>query len=86
MAFLQDGDTLACKNVVGCQVVQAFMVSAGVVVVDEGVDLPLQVFRQVIVVEQDAVFQSPVPAFDLALRHGVIGFAASMRHTVFCQP
>ena len=62
------------------------MVSVGVVVVDEGIDLPLQLFWQVIVVEQDAVFQSSVPAFDLALRHGVIGLAASMRHAVFCQP
>src|SRR3990172_11388379 len=62
------------------------MVSAGVVVVEEGVYVPLQVFWQVIVVEQDAVFQSPVPAFDLAMRHGVIRLAAGMRHTVFCQP
>ena len=77
---------MPCQSVVWCQVVQAFMVSAGVVVVEEGVDVPLQVFWQVIVVEQDAVFQSPVPAFDLALRHGVIRLAAGMRHTVFCQP
>jgi hypothetical protein len=39
-----------------------------------------------IVVEQDAVFQGAMPAFDLPLRHGMVWLAVGMRHPVFCQP
>ena len=43
------------------------MVSAVVVVLDEGVDGLLERARQVIVFQQDAILQGLVPSLDLAL-------------------
>jgi hypothetical protein len=43
------------------------MVSAVVVVIDEGIDLNLEIAGQIVVLEQDAVLQRLMPAFDLAL-------------------
>ena len=43
------------------------MVTAVIVMLDEGGDLTFKITRQVIVIEQYAVFQRLVPAFDLAL-------------------
>ena len=57
-------------------VVQALVVAGMVVVADEGRDLPLQLTRQMVVVEQDAVLERLVPAFDLALRLRMVRRAA----------
>ena len=54
------------------------MVSPVVVVVDEGRDLSLEVAGQEIGFQQDAVFESLVPALDFALRHWMIGRTAQM--------
>ncbi len=43
------------------------MMADVIVVLDEGGDLPFEVAGQVVVVEQDAVFQGLVSALDLAL-------------------
>ena len=51
------------------------MLSA-VVVVDEGGDLGFKIAREEIVLQQDAVLESLVPALDLALGHWMIGRAA----------
>ncbi len=48
-------------------VAQALMVSAVIVMLDEGGDLAFEVAGQVIVFEQDAVFQGLMPALDLSL-------------------
>ena len=58
------------------QVLQALVGAAVVVVLDEGPDLRLEVAGQVVVLEQDAVLQRPVPALDLALGLRVAGRAA----------
>ena len=47
------------------------MVSAVVVVLDEGLDLGLKVAGQEVVFQQDAVLQGLVPAFNLALSLGM---------------
>ena len=57
-----------------------------VVVADEGRDLPLQLTRQIMVVEQDAVLERLVPALDLALRLRMVGRAADMAHAPVVQP
>ena len=49
------------------QVAQALMIADVVIVLDEGADLPFEISRQVVVVEQDAVLQGLVPALDLSL-------------------
>jgi hypothetical protein len=38
------------------------MIADMIVVLDEGADLPLEIASQVVVVEQDAVLQGPMPA------------------------
>ena len=49
------------------EVVEAFVISVMIVVIDEGVDLVSQIAGQVIVFQQDAVLQRLVPSLDLAL-------------------
>ncbi len=43
-------------DIFGCQIIQTFMVSPGVVVDHKLVDLPLKIPRHVIVFEQNAIF------------------------------
>jgi hypothetical protein len=48
------------------------MIAEVVIVLDEGADLPFEISGQIVVVEQDAVLQSLVPALDLSLGLGMI--------------
>ena len=68
------------------QVVQAFMISPRVVVVDEVCELPLKVARKIIVFKQDAVFHRAMPALDLTLRLRMIGLAACVRDLALLEP
>src|SRR3546814_8553425 len=61
-------------------IVQALVVALVVVVLNEGLDLGLKVTRQEVVLQQDAVFQSLVPALDLALGLRMHRGAAHMAH------
>lgn len=56
-----------------CQIVQAFVIAAVIVVIDEGCHGAFEVTGQVVVFEQDAALQREVPALDLYLRHRMIG-------------
>jgi hypothetical protein len=49
------------------------VVAVVVIVIDESADLAFEVTGQVIVFQQDAVFQGLVPTLDLALGLGMIG-------------
>ena len=49
------------------QVLQAFMVTPVIVVLNEARDLSFEIAGQVIVLEQNAVLEGLVPALDLAL-------------------
>src|SRR5262249_15249301 len=60
------------------EIVDALVITAAVVVVDEGGDLGFEIARQEVVFQQDAVLQGLVPALDLALSHRMIGRAAQM--------
>ena len=68
------------------EVVEALVVAAMIVVVDEVGDGAFEIARQVVVLEQESTFQSEMPAFDLALGHGVIGLAAGVRHALVVEP
>ena len=68
------------------EVVDAFMIADVIVVLDEGGDLPFEIARQVIVVEQNAVLQGLVPALDLSLGLGMIRSAAHMLHVLAFEP
>ena len=60
-AFCEDRLGPAEVNVGRGEVVDALMVADVVVMLDEGIDLPFEIFGQIIVVEQDAVLESQVP-------------------------
>ena len=54
-------------DICGRQVVQAFVVTAVIVVLDEAPDVSFEIAGQVVIFEQDAVFQGLMPALDFAL-------------------
>ena len=66
-SFEQDGLSAAEVDVGRREIVQALMITAMVVVVDERVDPGFEVAGQIIVFQQDAVLERLMPAFDLAL-------------------
>ena len=68
------------------EIVEALMVAAVVVVIDERRDLPLEIARQEVVFEQDAVLQRLVPALDLALGLGMTGCTAGVIHALVGEP
>src|SRR3982075_1177304 len=71
-SFSQNGWAASEVNVGRGEIVDALVVAAVVVVVDKGRDLGFEVAGQEVVFQQDAVFESLVPALDLALRHWMI--------------
>ena len=84
--FRQDGLTTTEVDIGRRQVVQALVVAVMVVVADEVADLELQMARQQVVLEQDAVLQCLVPALDLALGLGMVSRSTNMLHAVVMKP
>ena len=78
-AFQQDGLAPAKADVGRCQVLQAFVMAAVIVVIDEVRDLGFKIAGQVIVLRQNAVLEGLVPAVDLALGLRVARRAANVR-------
>ena len=64
----------------GRHVGQALVVALVIVVLDERIDLGLKIAGEEVVLEQDAVFQGLVPAFDLSLGLRVQRGTAHMAH------
>jgi hypothetical protein len=87
-AFALGEDCLGLAEVdVGrSQIVDALMIADVVVVFDEGVNLPFKVAGQVIVLEQNAVLQGLMPAFDLSLSLGMIRRPAHVLHALGLEP
>src|SRR5947207_11027924 len=75
-SFGQDGWAASEVDVGRGKIVDALVIAAVVVVVDEGRDLGFEVAGQEVVFQQDAGFESLVPALDLALGHWMIAGAA----------
>ena len=67
-------------------VVQALMVAVIVVMIDELADLVLKVTRQIIVLQQDAVFERLMPSLDLALGLRMVWRPSNMIHFLVFQP
>src|SRR3712207_4838297 len=86
LPLAQDGGAATEVDVGGGEVAEALVIAGMVVVLDEAPDLRLQIAGQVIVFEQDAVLGRLMPAFDLALRLGMIRRAADMRHAPAVEP
>lgn len=70
----------------GCDVVQALVVTLGVVVFDEGPDLALKITGQVVILQQNSVLHGLMPALDLALSLRVEWRSADMVHLLILQP
>ena len=85
-AFEQDGLAAPEIDIGGREVAQALVVAPVIIVADEGLDLRFEVAGQVIVLQQDAVFQRLVPALDLALGLRMARRAADMTYVVVGQP
>src|ERR1700704_28128 len=85
-SFGQDGWTAPEVDVGRGEIVDALVIAAVVVVVDEGRDLGFEIAGQEVVFQQDAVFEGLVPALDLALGHWMIGRAAQVLDAAGTEP
>src|SRR5438046_394213 len=85
-SFGQDGWPAPEVDVGRGEIVDALVVAAVVVVVDEGRDLGFEIAGQEVIFQQDAVFESLVPALDLALGHWMIGRAAQVLDLAVVEP
>src|SRR5262247_100866 len=85
-SFQEDGLAAPEVDVGRCQVGDALVVSQMVVVGDEVADLGLELARQIVVLEQDAVLQRLMPSLDLALGHRMIWGAADVLHLPVVEP
>jgi hypothetical protein len=66
LTFSDYGLGSAERDVSRGQIVDALMIAHVILVLDEGAGLPFEIARQVVVIEQDAVLQGLMPAFDPA--------------------
>ncbi len=62
------------------------MIAPMIVVFDEVGDGALEITGKIVVFEQDSALQREVPSLDLALGHGVVGFAARVLHALTFKP
>src|SRR5215470_11821043 len=86
LSFGQDNRAAPAIDVGGGEIVDAFVVSVVVVVVDEGGNLSFEIAGQEVIFQQDAVFEGLVPAFDFALGHRMIGRAAQVLDVAVIEP
>ena len=84
--FEQDGLAASEVDVGRSEIVEALVVSAMIVVLDEGRDLGFEVFLEEVVFQEDAVLQRLVPTLDLALRLPMAGSAVDLVDLVLLQP
>lgn len=70
----------------GCDIAEALMIAAVIIMVDEDGDLPFEITGQIVVFEQDAVFQCLVPALDFPLGLRMTRRAAYMLDVLARKP
>ena len=85
-SFQQDGLPASEVDVGGRKVFQALVIALVIVVFDEPADAGVEITRQIVVLQQDAVLQRLMPAFDLALCLRMIGRATNMCHILLVEP
>src|ERR687891_2750162 len=85
-SFQQNGPASPEVDVGRRQIVEALVVSAVIVVLDEGGDLPLEITLQEVVLQQDAVLEGLMPALDLALGLGMARRTTGMFHVPVGEP
>ena len=77
-SFKQDGLAASEVDIGRGEIGDALVVSQMIVMGDEVADLRFEIARHIIVLEQDAVLQRLMPAFDLALSLGMERGASDM--------
>src|SRR5215470_16462861 len=86
LSFGQDSRAAPAIDVCGDEIVDALVVSAVVVVVDESRNLRFEIAGQEVILQQDAVFEGLMPALDFALGHRIIGRAAKVFDAAVVEP
>ena len=86
LSFGQDRRAAPAVDVGRRKIVDALVVSAVVVVVDESGNLRFEIAGQEVIFQQDAVLEGLMPALDLALGHWVIGRAAKVFDIAVVKP
>ena len=69
-------------NVGSSEVINAFMITLVIVMIDEGADPGFQVIREEVVFQQDFVLQSLMPSINLTLGLRMIRRTTDMAHTL----
>ena len=82
----EDGLASAEVDIGGREVLQALVVAAVIVVLDEAADVGFEIAWQVVVFEQDAVLQGLMPALDLALGLRMVRCSSDVAHAVVVEP
>src|SRR6516165_1304653 len=85
-SFQQDCLTAPEVHVGRSQIAQAFMIASMVVVIDEPANASLEITRQVVVFQENAVLERLMPTFDLALCLWMVGGATNMSDVLCIQP
>lgn len=84
--FQHDGVAASEVDIGRCEIAEALVISAMIVVLDEGVDLGLKVAGQEVVFEQDTVLERLVPALDLTLGLRMCGRSTCVVHSLVGEP
>lgn len=82
----QDGLAPAEVDIGGREVLQALVVAAVIVVLDEVANVGFEIAGQVVVFQLDAVLQGLVPALDLALGLRMVRCSSDVAHAVVVEP
>src|SRR5215813_3134046 len=86
LSFGQDSRATPAVDVCGGEIVDALVVSAVIVVVDESRNLSFEIAGQEVIFQQDAVFEGLMPALNFALGHRMIGRAAKVFDIAVVEP
>lgn len=86
LAFEQNRLLSAKIDIRRRQIVDALMIAAMILVLDESLDVGFDIPRQIIVFQQDLVFQRLMPALDFALGLGMARRAANVIDVALSQP
>ena len=85
-AFEEDALGPSKIDVGGREIVEALVISGVIISLDESRDLPFEISRQIIMLQQDSVLERLMPALDFALRHRMIRRTASVPHVLAFEP
>ena len=78
LAFEQDGFSSAEIDIRRRQIIDALVITPMIVVLDEGFDMRFEIAGQIIILQQDLVFECLMPALDFTLRLGMAWRAADV--------